>query len=311
MSLPSNYKCNICNKYYKSKQSFWNHKNKFHSKNNPDIIHHNHSDNHDIIKYNHITDIKNEDSDKKYSCKFCHKNFTHYQNRWRHEKKCKESLLIKNEMLEKQNQELKEMFKKEISLLKQQLLESMNKNCKKHPKTLQKINKFATANKLNNQYNNNQTNTNCIVNNNTINIIPLGQEKLTDILSSKEQKMILSKKQQSLNYLIEYIHFNDKYPQFQNIIITNLKDNIAYKYDDSMNKFIATTKDELLEILMENRIIDIEDFYSFNSDKLNENTKITLNKFIDKIRHDDEYFDKKNSDIKLILYNNSDIKKLN
>ena len=71
------------------------------------------------------------------------------------------------------------------------------------------------------------------------------------------------------------------------------KDNIAYKYDDNMNKFIATTKDELLEILMENRIIDIEDFYNFNVEKLNENTKNILNKFIDKIKNDDEYFDKK------------------
>ena len=30
--------------------------------------------------------------------------------------------------------------------------------------------------------------------------------------------MILSKKQQSSNYLIEYIHFNDKYPQFQKLL---------------------------------------------------------------------------------------------
>ena len=306
MDLQKIYTCYICNKNYKHRQSLYNHNKKFHSQNNPNIITHNHTNNQNIIPHNHYTSDKNETADDKYFCKFCNKSFTHYQNRWRHEKKCKNNLLIKNEMLEKQNQELKEMFEKEISILKQQLLDSMNKNCKKHPKTLQKINR-----QLNNQYNNTQNNTNCIVNNNTINIIPLGQEKLTDILSSKEQKMILSKKQQSLNYLIEYIHFNDKYPQFQNIIITNLKDNIAYKYDDNMNKFIATTKDELLEILMENRIIDIEDFYNFNVEKLNENTKNILNKFIDKIKNDDEYFDKKKSDIKLILYNNSDNKKIN
>ena len=306
MDLQKIYTCYICNKNYKHRQSLYNHNKKFHTQNNPNIITHNHPNNQNIIPHNHYTSTKNEEDTDKYSCKFCNKSFTHYQNRWRHEKKCKSSLLIKNELLEKQNQELKEMFEKEILSLKQQLLDSMNKNCKKHPKTLQKINR-----QLNNQYNNNQNNTNCIVNNNTINIIPLGQEKLIDILSSKEQKMILSKKQQSLNYLIEYIHFNDKYPQFQNIIITNLKDNIAYKYDDSMNKFIATTKDELLEILMENRIIDIEDFYNFNSDKLNDHTKNIVNKFIDKIKNDDEYFDKKKSDIKLILYNNSDNKKIN
>ena len=62
---------------------------------------------------------------------------------------------------------------------------------------------------------------------------------------------------------------------------------------------------------MENRIIDIEDFYNFNIEKLNENTKNILNKFIDKIKNNDEYFDKKKNDIKLILYNNSDNKKIN
>lgn len=300
MSVRSRYKCDICNKFYKSRQSLWNHKNKFHKNDNQNIIIHNHSKDNHIIKYNHFVSIENEEGEtnttKKCYCKFCNKKFTHYQNRWRHEKTCQVSEINK---LKKENLELKEMFKKELSVLKDQLLESINKNCKKHPKTLQKINR---------QLNNNQHNTNCIVNNNTINIIPLGKEKLTDILSTKEQKMILNKKQQSLNYLIEYIHFNEKYPQFQNIIVTNLKDNIAYKYDDNMNKFIATTKDELLEILMENRIIDIEDFYNFNIDKLNKNTKDILNKFIDKIKNNDLYFDKKKSDIKLILYNNSDKK---
>ena len=300
MSVRSRYKCDICNKFYKSRQSLWNHKNKFHKNDNQNIIIHNHSKDNHIIKYNHFVSIENEKEEtnttKECYCKFCNKKFTHYQNRWRHEKTCQVSEINK---LKKENLELKEMFKKELSVLKDQLLESINKNCKKHPKTLQKINR---------QLNNNQHNTNCIVNNNTINIIPLGKEKLTDILSTKEQKMILNKKQQSLNYLIEYIHFNEKYPQFQNIIVTNLKDNIAYKYDDNMNKFIATTKDELLEILMENRIIDIEDFYNFNIDKLNKNTKDILNKFIDKIKNNDLYFDKKKSDIKLILYNNSDKK---
>ena len=303
MSVPSKYKCIICDKYYKSKQSYWNHKNKFHSDDNHNIIKYNHPVNPPIMKYNPKMEGENERDGKKYFCKFCNKEFIHYQNRWRHQKKCENNEIDK---LKKENQKLKEMFEKEIASLKEQLLETMNKNCKKHPKTLQKINR-----QLNNQYNNTQNNTNCIVNNNTINIIPLGQEKLTDILSSKEQKMILSKKQQSLNYLIEYVHFNNKFPQFQNIIVTNLKDNIAYKYDDNMNKFIATTKDELLEILMENRIIDIEDFYNFNIEKLNENTKNILNKFIDKIKNDDEYFDKKKSDIKLILYNNNDNKKIN
>ena len=303
MSVPIKYYCNICDKNYKSKQSLCNHNKKFHTKSQPKNSLRVASGCPKVSIFPDKNNDQNETTKLFFYCKFCDKKYSHKQSKYRHEKKCKNDLIFKNEILEKQNQELKEMFEKEISMLKDKMLNMMNKNCKKHPKTLQKINR-----QLNNEVNNNQTNNNCIVNNNTINIIPLGKEKLTDILSKKEQTMILSKKQQSLNYLIEYVHFNDKYPQFQNIIITNLKDNIAYKYDDSMNKFIATTKDELLEILMENRIIDIEDFYNFNSDKLSEHTNKILNKFIDKIKNNDEYFDKKKNDIKLILYNNSDNK---
>jgi len=305
MDLQKIYKCEICDKNYKHRQSLYKHKNKFHPesqpKNNSWVASGCPKVNIKMLPVSH----NNEDGKGIFFCKFCNKKFLHKQSKYRHEKKCKENLIVKNQILEKENQELKEMFENEILILKEQLLDSINKNCKMHPKTLQKINR-----QLNNQYNNNQNNTNCIVNNNTINIIPLGQEKLSDILSSKEQKMILSKKQQSLNYLIEYVHFNEKYPQFQNIIVTNLKDNIAYKYDDNKKKFMATTKDELLEILMENRIIDIEDFYNFNSDKLNDNTNKVLNNFINKIKNDDLYFDKKKSDIKLILYNNSDNQKI-
>ena len=106
------------------------------------------------MKYNPIINTENEREEKKYFCKFCDKEFTHYQNRWRHQKKCENNEIDK---LKKENQELKEMFEKEIASLKEQLLDTMNKNCKKHPKTLQKINR-----QLNSQYNNTQNNTNCM-----------------------------------------------------------------------------------------------------------------------------------------------------
>jgi len=285
MSASTLYKCLECNKIYKSKQSLSNHRTKFHQ-NAPKCTK-------ITPKLTLINERGGVKSVLNFKCEFCNKKFTRKYSLNRHIKmnRCKNNNInLENELFK-----MKIVYEKEINELKNQLLTVMNKQCKKHPKTLQKIN-----NQLS------QQNNNCIVNNNTINIIPLGQENLSNILSCKEQKMILNKKQQSLNYLIEYIHFNNKYPQFQNIIITNLKDNIAYKYDDKLNKFAATTKDELLEILLENRIIDIEDFYNFNYDKLNDNTQIVLNNFINKIKNDDQYFDKKKHDIKLILYNNSD-----
>ena len=36
----------------------------------------------------------------------------------------------------------------------------------------------------------------------------------------------------SINTLVEMVHTSGKYKQFMNIYITNLQNNIAYKYDE-------------------------------------------------------------------------------
>ena len=42
------------------------------------------------------------------------------------------------------------------------------------------------------------------------------------------------------------VHFNDNRPEYKNIMITNLRDNIAYIFDG--NKFIAQNKDIILNV---------------------------------------------------------------
>ena len=274
--------CNICDKYYKSINSFCNHKRKFHNNDNHNIIKYNHLHNHNIIKYNHSTLSKKETDAKKFYCKFCNKEFTHYQNRWRHQKNCKED---NSNLLKSENDNLK----KELKEMKQQMMILMNKTCKMHPKTLQKIN-----NQLNNY---NITN---------INIVQFGKEDIMNTLSRTEKLKILNNGYQSFNKLIEYIHFNDKYPQFKNIAITNLKDNIAYKYDNDDNKFIACKKDELLEDLMDIRTIDLEEILNENIDTIN-NVKVSkLKSSIEKLYNKNNFYDKQKSDIKLMIYNKSE-----
>ena len=118
--------------------------------------------------------------------------------------------------------------------------------------------------------------------------------------------MILNKKHQSLNHMIEYVHFNNKYSQFRNIAITNMKDGLAHMYDKEKNKFIAIKKDELLNTVIEMRMLDIEDFYANNEDYLDQKTKTNIKKFINKMSKDETFYEFKKSDIKLLLYNNSD-----
>ena len=269
----SKYYCDICDKYYKSVNSLSNHKRKFHNNNKPNFSQ---------DKPDYQFDISQNGL---YECRFCNKKYKHIQSRWKHEQKCKVEYNDEKEILQKENLELK----KELKEIKQQMLDLMNKTCKMHPKTLQKIN-----NQLNN----------CNITN--INIVKFGKEDVMNTLSRKEKLKILNNGYQSFNKLIEYVHFNDKYPQFKNIAITNLKDNIAYKYDPDDNKFIACKKDELLEDLMDIRTIDLEEILNENIDTIS-NLKVSkLKTSIEKLYDKNNFYDKKKSDIKLLVYNKSD-----
>jgi len=123
------YRCNICNKYYSSSNSLWNHNKKYH---NTNII----PDNTNIILDNTL--------DNTYKCRYCNKVFVNYQNRWKHETKvCK----IKNNKIVK--------------------LEEENKKLKEQLQTTNKNNKIITTNNTNTN-SNNSTN-NGTINNITIN----------------------------------------------------------------------------------------------------------------------------------------------
>ena len=103
----------------------------------------------------------------------------------------------------------------------------MNKQCKMHHQTFNKIQNQLNISKASNYEN-------C-----TFNIVQLGKEDLVNTLSDKEQLKVLNKKYNSLNFLIDYIHCNEKFPEFNNVIITNLQNNIAYIFNHEKNRFIA------------------------------------------------------------------------
>ena len=309
------FRCKICNKNYKDKSGLWYHNNKYHN------VINNHNDKHTIIIDNHniinntINDNPNiiinnhNDNVCNYNCNKCNKTFSCYQNRWRHQKTCKfintnkeeeknENKII-NQLVQQLNEqkeqlyEQKKMFEKQISEMKNQLIETMNKNCKVHPKTLQKINKQLNCDNINNG---------TIIN--TYNIIGLGHENLTEVFSKKEKMAILKNRFYCLPELVEYAHFNDKYPQFKNILITNTQNTLAYKYDTKKKQFVAVNKDELLDDIVDERMCDINSFYDELENDLDEKTKEIIEKVKDKIENDPAYKELKKKDIKLIIYNN-------
>ena len=193
------------------------------------------------------------------------------------------NLLI--EQLKEQREQNQEM--------KKTLMELINKNCKVHPKTLQKINK---------QINGNNNENNGIINN--YNIIALGHENLIDVFSRKEKMAILKYRYCSLPQLVEYTHFNDKYPQFKNILITNTQNTLAYKFDNKKKKFITVNKNDLLDDIIDERMCDLGSFYDELENDLDEKTKEILEIVKEKIESDPAYKELKKKDIKLIIYNN-------
>ena len=293
MGLHDDYTCFICNKKYSCRQNLHRHNKRFHPKITPkcSIQEQNYSKQHQAgVKIVN----NNETGDKEFFCDFCKKSFSRKYNLIRHLKlnRCVKLKDIENEniILKKENEE----FKKEIDVIKSQLLDVMNKQCKIHYKTLQKINNQL----INNNYN---SFTNC-----TFNIVQLGNENLVEALSGQEQLKILKKKYQSLNYLIDYIHCNNKFPEFNNVAITNLQNNIAYMYDNNKKQFIATNKDDLIDEIISYRMSDLGEFYDIHLDTLDDKTKKIISELLIKMENDDKYIMKKKDQIKLLVYNNKE-----
>jgi hypothetical protein len=311
--------CEICDKYYKSIYSLSNHNRRFHNKkslkNHPNITNISPKQQVDITQMSPIEPL--ESIKGNYICKYCSKKYRSNNGRWKHEKKCQLLQKQQNDELKKENEELKiklikkeeETLKKEnentkkiekqeaeMKQLRKQLLQLINKKGKIHYKTLQKIN--------------NQNNIETQNNIQNINIIGFSNENLDELFSSHEKYLILKKRYMCLNHLIEYTHFNKKYPELNNIRITNLKDNIAHKYNDEKKQFIATTKDELIADLINERMHDIEDFtFDENAyNKLDQRNKEIIKDLYKQFMDDDDFIDKRKEQLKLLIYNNSDKK---
>jgi hypothetical protein len=305
--------CKICNKKYKSYQSLWNHNNKFHNVNNNKLQ--------SNISLNAAIDKSSDQSIKQheYKCQYCNKNYKHFQSRWKHEQKCK---LIDNKNMIDKDIELEkiklQLAKEEKAIL--QLKLKLEKSNKIDNITLKKLNKMLMErnNKIkhinsHNTINNNQQ----IINN--FQLVGFGKEEVIETLTNRDKKLIMNARYNSLDKLIEIIHCG-KYNQFKNIIITNMKDNYMYKYDDKLGHFILSTKSDVLNSLIDYRIDDLETIYHelIDKNKLDNNTKDIIEKFINKINYVDtkytdyegkeheNYKQYKINEIKVLLFNNQD-----
>ena len=295
MDIKMDFPCKICNKDYSSYKSLWNHTNKFHnnnvSKNTPDVS----KNTPDVSKNTQIIINKNLD---KITCKFCNKHYSTPQNRWKHEQKCKLKKIIDTDEINKLKETINEL-KNQVSIL-------LKEKGKIHHKTLQKIN-----NQLNN------INNGTIINNT---YVKFGELEYENVLSENQVKQILNKQYKCLEESIKQIHFNEELPEYNNVFITNMKDDIAYIFNGK--QFISIRKNEMLNELIDSHIKEINLSLEKNKNKLNEKYVIRLEKFLDMLNDDDTKFTDydnqrtytsykayKINSIKLLIYNESDKKK--
>ena len=141
------------------------------------------------------------------------------------------------------------------------------------------------------------------------------------VLNNKQIKLILNKQYQSLEESIKQIHFNDDLPEYSNFFITNMKDDLAYVFNGK--EFISVRKNEMINELIDIHTKEINLSLEKNKNKINEKYVTRLEKFLDMLNDDDTSFtdnDNKRiypsykaykiNSIKLLIYNNSDKKKL-
>ena len=305
--------CNICNKYYASKSSLCNHNKKFH--NNNSMMKSESS----LIKSDNSL-IKYEVDQKKYECRKCNKIYFNKQSRWSHEKKCKidNTEIDKLKESNKQTELALQLAKEEKEILKLKL--KLQNSTKVDNITLKKLNRLLLE--RNNLIKNSTINSHNNIQNNIVNnfqLVGFGKEEVVELLTNKDKKLIMNSKYCSLEKLIEIVHCGT-YNQFKNIIITNMKDNFMYKYDDSKGQFILSTKNDVLNSLINYRLEDLEVIYNdlLEKNKLDDTTKNCIENFINKINYVDDKFtdiDGKEHDnykqykineIKILLFNNQD-----
>lgn len=290
------FQCNLCDKKYKHRQNLYRHRRNVHNNNSSKTTQNSVeiSNISSKITQNDINLSKKTSENTLFSCQYCNKNFTRNDNKKRHEKKCSQT--------KPEYSDLENMYNK----LKSDLLNLMNTKCKIHPKKLQRLcreNNISIDQSINT--NNIDQSVNKTINNNHI-IIQLGNENLSSILPRKEKLNILKRGYMALNEIIEQVHFNDKYPQFKNIAITNINNEYAYKYDEKKEKMILCKKNELLSEIMECRIYDIEEFYFEFENKLTEKKKEIITNLINHIiKEDGDLYERRKDEIKIMIFNNS------
>ncbi len=306
------YKCDKCNKYYKTYQTLWKHNKEFHKNNNTNVknVKINVKNGEENVK-NVDKNVKNVKLIKSLTCEICNKIFNNRPAKSIHKKKCVEKQEQEEEKKIKEQEENNKIKQLEETIieLKKQVSTILEEKGKIHHKTLQKIN---------NQINNSNINNGQIINNT---YVKFGDVDYQRILNNKQVKHILNQQFMSLEESIKLVHFNKDLPEYNNVFITNMRDDIGYIFNGK--EFISIKKNEMLNELIDTHVKEINLSLEKHKNNLNEKYVTRLEKFLDMLNDDDTKFTDQNNQrtfpsykaykinsLKLLIYNSSDKKKL-
>lgn len=262
------FKCPKCSKIFNRKLHFDNHMNRKTTCVKPQDI---------TTTTNLETDLSTElneiitetNSKTSFTCKYCQKSYCRNDSLVRH---------IKQNTC-KVKKELNDVYLTEIELLKKKLADHSNK--------INELNVERNTNIVSNS--NNTINT---VNNNVtnqFNIVSIGKEDMSKLTQEELLKIATSGVFYPL-VAADIIHCNQRLPDFQNILISNLRSNKGSVYsignwmtkdqDDIIRQIMDVDKMHVSNIIKDIKVDDekIKNKIEYTKDELNENKSHQLDK---------------------------------
>ena len=243
--------------------------------NNPKII-----QNNPKIIQNNPADLE----EKILTCKFCNKSFTLETNKIRHElHRCKENpdIILKN------GRRINIKNKKKLVKLIENLFDKHagSGNGSNNNNNIGSIN--------NNSHNTNNTNNTIILNN-------YGEEDMSHITDKMKMNMI-KLPFNSIQKMIEQVHFSKKKPENRNIEIPNKKQKIIKLYKN--NKWAYKDSTEIIGDMINTNYDRIEDYYEFDAkQKISDLHSNRYKRFQNKFDHNDKILiDGIKKDVELLI----------
>jgi hypothetical protein len=225
------------------------------------------------------------------------------------QQKAKKSLIIEQTNRSVINNNSKNINSIPINNINKETNNTKNDNCNNIITDNSTNNINNTVNKLKiidmeyvNKINKNVNNINNI--NVNVQLVAFGSENLNEIISSSACKAIISRGMEAVPLLIEYTHFNEKIPQYQNCYISNMRDNRGIIYDG--NNWITMESEDIVSTLTENSHNFLKANFDEMEDSLNPDVKKRFSGYVNN-------YNKKllvsryNKSVKGLLYNKNRI----